>query len=209
MRAAGAVRRGASCRRTGIVSAVSPSKKWSPSPLPVTIAARGAELDEPLRLRGRVARADERRRLVGIRRHDRRQRKQARDERVDRVVLEQLRARARDHHRIDDERHGVRVEEVGNGLDQPRGEEHPGLRRVDADVVEDGVELRGDELRRQLVDRRHAGRVLRRQRDDRATCRDSPPPRTPSGRPGCRRRRPSRTRRSSMRVERLDSLRRH
>ena len=62
----------------------------------------------------------------------------------------------------------MRVEEVGNGLDQARGEEHPGLRRVDADVVEDRVELRGDELRRQLVDRRDAGRVLRGERHDRA-----------------------------------------
>ena len=68
-------------------------------------------------------------------------------------------------------------------------EEHPRLGGIDADVVEDRVELRAHELRRQLVDRRHARRVLRGQRDEHATCRDSPRPRTPSGRPGSRRRR--------------------
>ena len=147
-----------SCRRTGIVERGLAVEEV------VARAAAGddrrarAELDEPLRLLGGIALADERRRLVHVRRHDRRERDQALDEDGDGVVLEQLRSRARDHDRIDDERHGVRVEKVRDGLDQARGEEHPGLRRVDADVVEDGVELRRDELRRQLVDRRDARR---------------------------------------------------
>ena len=49
-----------------------------------------------------------------------------------------------------------------------RAEEHPGLRRVDADVVEHRLELGADELGRHLVDRRHAAGVLRGQRHDRA-----------------------------------------
>ena len=60
----------------------------------------------------------------------------------------------------------MRLEVVRDRLDQRAREEHPGLRRVDADVVEDRVELRAHELRRQLVDRGDADRVLRRQRDE-------------------------------------------
>jgi hypothetical protein len=46
------------------------------------------------------------------------------------------------------------------------GEEHPRLGRVDPDVVEDGVELRADELGRQLVHGGDAEGVLRGERDD-------------------------------------------
>ena len=60
----------------------------------------------------------------------------------------------------------MRGEIVGDRLDQPAREEHPGLRRVDADVAEDRVELRAHELRAELLDRGHADRVLRRQRDE-------------------------------------------
>jgi hypothetical protein len=107
----------------------------------------------------------ERLRLVQVRRHDRREGEEPRDERPDRVVLEQLRARARDHHRVDDERHRVLLEVVGHGLDQPTREQHPGLRRVDAEIREHCLELVDDELRRQLVDRLHPDGVLRGERD--------------------------------------------
>ena len=61
----------------------------------------------------------------------------------------------------------VLLEEVCDCLDQASGEEHPRLCRVDADVVEECVQLCGDELRRQFVNGCDAGGVLRRQRDDR------------------------------------------
>ena len=102
-----------------------------------------AQLVEPLgQLAPRAAVPRQRLGLRQVRRDDRREREQPVDEHVDRVVLEQLRARARDHHRVDDQRHTVHGEEVGDRLDQLAREEHPRLRRVDADVVEDGLELR-------------------------------------------------------------------
>ena len=64
------------------------------------------------------------------------------DEDADGVVLEQRRSRGRHHHRVDDEGHGPLREEAGDGLDDAGAEEHPRLRRVDADVVEDRLELR-------------------------------------------------------------------
>ena len=54
----------------------------------------------------------------------------------------------------------------GDGFDDRAREQHPGLRCVDADVVEDRFELSGDELRRHLVHRADADRVLRGQRND-------------------------------------------
>jgi hypothetical protein len=87
----------------------------------------------------------------------------------DRVLLEQPRAGACDQHRVDDERHAVRVEVVRDGLDQHAREEHPRLRRVDADVVRRRRRARArTKSGRQLVDRRHRGRVLRGQRDESA-----------------------------------------
>ena len=109
----------------------------------------------------------ERDRLVEVRRHDGRERKEPRDQHVDRVLEQQLRARARDHHRIDDERDATLVQEIGDGVDDRFREEHPRLRGVDTDVIEDGVELRADEVARQLVNGGDLLRVLRRQRDER------------------------------------------
>ena len=106
-------------------------------------------------------------RLREVRRHHRGQREQPLDQRLDRSVLEQLGARAGDHHRVDDQRNGPLLEKVGDRLDQTCREQHPGLRHVDADVIEHSFELRVNELGRQLVDRRHAHRVLRGQRDQR------------------------------------------
>ena len=106
-------------------------------------------------------------RLGEVRRHHRREGEKPLDQRLDGVGLEQLSTGARDHHRIDDQRYEPAFQKIGDGLDQAGGKEHPGLRRVDADVVEDRLELRGHELRRQLVDRGDPHRVLRRQRDER------------------------------------------
>ena len=129
---------------------------------------RCAELVQPLgELAARAVEAGERDRLVEVRRHDGRERKETRDQRVDRVVEQQLRARARDHHRVDDERHAALMQEVRDGVDDRLREQHPRLRGVDADVVEDGVELRADEVARQLVNGRDLLRVLRGQRDER------------------------------------------
>ena len=102
-----------------------------------------------------------------VRRDDGGEREQTVDERADGVVLEELGAGGGDHDRVDDERHRSRLQVAGHRLDRRRAEEHPRLGRVDADVVEDRVELRADELGRKLVDGRDLGRVLRRQRDER------------------------------------------
>ena len=74
---------------------------------------RRAELVQPLgELAPRGAGpAGERLGLEQVRRHDRRQREEPPHEHVDRVVLEQLRARARDHDRIDDERRLAALED--------------------------------------------------------------------------------------------------
>jgi hypothetical protein len=139
----------------------------------VAVAARhddrgSAELVQPLReLAPRALEAGERDRFVQVRRHDRGERKEAGDERVDRVVEQQLRARARDHHRVDDERHAALVQEVRNGVDDRLREEHPRLCCVDADVVEDRVELRPNEVVRHLVNGGDLLRVLGSQGDDR------------------------------------------
>ena len=101
-----------------------------------------AQLVQPLRqLSPRRVETGERPRLEQVRRHDRRQREQPPDQRFDRVVLEQLRAGARDHDGVDDERHRVLLEIVGDRLDHGAREEHPRLRGIDADVVEHCVEL--------------------------------------------------------------------
>ena len=130
-------------------------------------------LDDRFRERTRLARdwrsdpAREGLCFVPIRRHDRREREQPRHELVDRVILQELRAAARDHDRIHDQRDGDVGEVVRHGPDQLGGEEHPRLRGIDADVVEDRLQLSTDELGRELVHRRNPDRVLRGQRDDR------------------------------------------
>ena len=55
-----------------------------------------------------------------------------------------------------------------DGGDQLSREQHARLGRVDADVLEDHVDLFADERRRNLVHRGDADGVLRRERDDRA-----------------------------------------
>ena len=75
---------------------------------------RGAQLVQALRqLAARRSRPiGEHLGLTEVRRHDRREREQPPDEHVDSVVLEELRARARDHHGIDDERHPAALQRV-------------------------------------------------------------------------------------------------
>ena len=107
-------------------------------------------------------------RLHQVRGDDGREREQPIDERLDGIVLEQLRAGARDHDRIDHERNAVHAQEIGDGVDQLPREEHARLCGIDSDVGEHGLELRLDELRRQLLHGGHAERVLCGQRNDRA-----------------------------------------
>ena len=77
-----------------------------------------AELVDPLGELAPRARPGERLGLHQVRRDDRREREQPVDEHLDGVVLEQLRARARDHDRVDDQRHAVHGEKVGDRVDQ-------------------------------------------------------------------------------------------
>ena len=85
-----------------------PSKRWSTAVVAVAAGHEHcgrAELVQPLgQLATRAVETGERLRLHEVRRHDGCEREEPADERVDSVVLEQLRAGARDHHRVDDER---------------------------------------------------------------------------------------------------------
>ena len=98
------------------------------------------------------------------------------------------------------------AEEVGDGVDQLAREEHARLRRVDADVGEDRLELRLDERRRAAPARRSrracSVRSARRSRSSRSNRR----PRTPSGRPGSPLRLRSRSPQSSRHLGTLNSL---
>ena len=106
--------------------------------------------------------------LVQVRRHDRREGEEPPDEHVDRVVSEELRPRGSDHDRVDDQGNRSAVEKVRDRLDDRSAEEHPRLRRVDADVLEERLELCADEGGRDLMDGRHLGRRLCREGDERA-----------------------------------------
>ena len=75
--------------------------------------------------------------------------------------------------------------------------EHAGLHRIGADVADDRFDLRGDEVRGHRQPGDDAERVLRRHRGHGARCRTRRAPQRSAGRPGCRRRRPSRCRRLS------------
>src|SRR3712207_9591407 len=63
-------------------------------------------------------------------------------------------ARRRDHHGIDDEGNRPLGEHLRDRLDDRRAEEHPGLRRVDADVVPDRLE-RSEEHTSELQSRQY------------------------------------------------------
>ena len=156
-----------SCRSTGISMCVAAVEEMVDRVVAVPAGddcGPRAQLVEPLRQRTtRRVETCERPGLEQVRRHDRRERKQPPEKCLDRIVLEQLRARARDHDGIDDERHRVLLEIVRDCFDQGAREEHARLRGIDADVAEHRVELPAHERRRQLVDRAHADGALRGQ----------------------------------------------
>ena len=75
----------------------------------------------------------------------------------------------RDHHRVEhDVLRLVTAQRIGDRASDRRVRKHADLHRVDADVVEHGVELRGNEARVRRVNRGDAARVLRGQRRDHA-----------------------------------------
>jgi hypothetical protein len=104
--------------------------------------------------------------LLQVRGHHGGKQEEPLNEHGDGIVSQQLGARSRNHHWIDDKRHRVTLEKRGDGLDDRRAEQHPRLRGVDTDIGEEDLELSTDELRRRLVHRSHLGRRLRRERDD-------------------------------------------
>jgi len=81
-------------------------------------------------------------------------------------VIQQPRAVLGDHDGV--HHHRARAgDRLGDARRDIRGEEHPGLDGVGADILEDRGDLRGDELRRHGMHAAHAQGVLRRQRRDR------------------------------------------
>ena len=172
VRAAGPVRRRRlSSRSTGISTCSRPSKRWStassPCP-PVTIAAACAELDEPLReLRPRPRRRRARAPRAGW---------ASRPSRAGRAAPTSASTASSSSSLAPDDATITGSTTSGTGcsarnaatasIDSAR-EEHPRLRRVDADVRVDGLELRDDERRRHLVHGGDTDRVLGGQRDDR------------------------------------------
>ena len=60
--------------------------------------------------------------------------------------IEQGMAALGHHHRVDDDMRGAMMgEAVGHGLGNSRIRDHPDLHRIDGDVLEDRVDLVGDE----------------------------------------------------------------
>ena len=159
-----------SCRSTGISTCSLPSKRWSTgvSPWPPVTSTAGAPSSTSRSASSRLAARRGPRALrprAGSASPPSRAGRAARRASSTASALEQRRARARHHHRIDDERHRMPLEVVGDRLDQPREKSIPVFAASTPMSDEDRVELGDDELRRQLVDRRHRRRVLRRQGD--------------------------------------------
>ena len=72
-----------------------------------------------------------------------------------------------DHYWIDDEvRKGEGACLLGHDVDDRGAAQHAGLHGVRDDVGEDRIDLRGDELRRHLVDANHGYGVLRCERGE-------------------------------------------
>ena len=114
--------------------------------------------------------AGQRRGLRRVRREQRGDR-QADASRTPRALLRRAAtSRAGDEHRIDDDRDPgarQRAEAPHDRLDHPPRVEHARLHRVRADVVEDDLHLKIDELRIDGRDAVNAERVLRGERRDR------------------------------------------
>jgi hypothetical protein len=83
--------------------------------------------------------------------------------------LEQPRAGLGHHDRVDDDRRarGQELERARDGLGRGDRAEHADLDRVDAQVVDDGADLRDDHLRRDRLDSGDRHGVLGRDRGDR------------------------------------------
>jgi hypothetical protein len=96
------------------------------------------------------------------------QRQQPGPQRLDGVRGEQRVPVLGDADRVDDHGHVERGEEFGDGGDEPGRGEHPGLDRLDADVVHDAAELGPHGFRRQFPGALDPQRVLRRDGRDHA-----------------------------------------
>ena len=177
---------------------------------PVSTTARGPQRQHRARealglglvgARAAAPRPQQRARLGYVRREHARARQDLLDERVLRVGREQPRAGLRDHHRVD---HDGRAAPSSSSAAATasvvsRSPSIPTLTASTPMSAEHGATWARSDLRRHLVDALDAERVLRGDRRDRARAVHAAARRTPSGRPGCPRRRPSPSRRSSAR----------
>ena len=86
---------------------------------------------------------------------------------VYRVRGQQTIARCRHHHRIEYDVFRRPARKPGNdGLDGPTLRHHPDLDGLDVEIAKYGIDLRGDEIGRYLMNAADAGGVLRGQRRD-------------------------------------------
>ncbi len=132
-------------------------------------AERGERIRLPLdRVLGlRLARAEQGRRFRQIRRDQRRQRDKMAVDGGNGFVFQEPRAGGRNHHRIEhDVARLVALQPRRHGLDQLGRRQHADLHRRDVEILENGVDLLRDEVRRHGVDGGDALRILRRQRDE-------------------------------------------
>lgn len=98
---------------------------------------------------------------------DRGQGEEPAGERADGVLADESCARSGDHDRVDHDVGGVPMREpLGDDLDDVGGGHHADLHRSRRDVLEDGVDLLGDELGRRLLHGTHPAGVLRGERGD-------------------------------------------
>jgi hypothetical protein len=106
--------------------------------------------------------AQQRRGLGQVRRDDARKRQQFFAQRRNGFGREQRMVALRDHHSVEhDALRPMAAQRLGDGAHDIRVGEHADLHGIDADIVENGVELCRDERRIGRVDGRDAARVLR------------------------------------------------
>src|SRR5438034_370391 len=129
--------------------------------------------EQPLALLAHLAlvagdrRIEQRRGLRQVRREDERARDERALERFDCVGGKKLVAGGCDHDRIEHDFVLPPALEPGRDrFDDDALGDHPDLDRADIEIGKNRVHLRGDELRRHVVDRAHALGVLRRERGD-------------------------------------------
>ena len=104
--------------------------------------------------------------LGQVRRDDRGERDELRAQDLDGLGPQQRITVLADADRVDDQRCGHAAEPVRDGGDELGRGQHPGLDDVDADVVEDAVELRQHRFDRQVPGALDADAVLRGDGDD-------------------------------------------